>query len=83
MHVGCDIQYKTGVDGGSILGQPIFLECMGVCILSLVHEYEMKGSLVYLLIVKFLLILLKFSHSVLNWTASLWIIFGIRFFFVF
>ena len=52
MHVRCDNQYKTGADRENILGQPMLLECMGICVLSRAHESEMRGYLVYLLIVK-------------------------------
>ena len=45
-------QYKTGAGRGSILGQPMLLECMGICVLSPVHESEMRGYLDYVLIVK-------------------------------
>ena len=69
MQVRCDNQYKTGADGGSILGQLMLFECMGICGLSPAHESEMRGYLVYLLIVKYLLMLFKFSHSILDWTA--------------
>ena len=34
-------------------------ECMSICVLSPAHECEMRGSLVYLLIVKYLSILFK------------------------
>ena len=73
MHVRCDNQYKTRADEGSILGQRMLFECMGICVLSPAYKSEMtgSGSLVYLLIVKYLLILFKFSHSILNWTALL------------
>ena len=54
MHVRCDKQYKTGADGGSISGQPMLFECMGICVLSPAHENEMRGYLVYVLIVKYL-----------------------------
>ena len=54
MHVRCDNQYKTGADRGNILGQPMLLECMGICVLSPAHESEMRGYLFYLLIVKYL-----------------------------
>ena len=64
MYVRCDNQYKTGADGGTILGQPMLFECMGICVLSPAHESEMRGYLVYVLIVKHLLILFKFSHSI-------------------
>ena len=69
MHVRSDNQYKTEADGGTILGQSMLFECMGICVLSPAHESEMRGYLVYLLIVKYLSILFKFSHSMLDWTA--------------
>ena len=55
------------------MGQPIPFECMGICVLSPAHENEMRGYLVYLLIEKYLLILFKFSHSILEWIALSWI----------
>ena len=72
MHVRSDNQYKTGADRGNILGQPMLFECMGICVLSPAHESETRGYFVDLLIVKYLFILFKFSHCILNWTA-LWI----------
>ena len=54
MHVRCDNLYKTGADGGSILGSPMPFECMGICVLSPAHECEMRGYLVDLLIAKYL-----------------------------
>ena len=53
MHVRYDNQYKTGADRGNILGQPRLFECMGICVLSPAHESEMRGYLVYVLIVKY------------------------------
>ena len=41
-------------DGGNILGQPMLFEFMGICVLSPAHENEMRGYLVYVLIVKYL-----------------------------
>ena len=38
----------------NILGQPMLFECMGICIFSPVHESEMRGYLVYVLIVRYL-----------------------------
>ena len=52
MHVRCGHQYKTGADRENILGQPMLFECMGICVLNPLHESEMRGYLVYLLIVK-------------------------------
>ena len=54
MHVRCDNQNETGADGGNILGQPMLFEYMGICVLSPAHESEIRGYLVYLLIVKYL-----------------------------
>ena len=53
MHVRCDNQYKTEADRGNILGQPMVLECMGICVLSPAHESEMRVYLDYVLIVKY------------------------------
>ena len=77
MHVRCDNQYKTEADRENILGQPMLFECMGICVLSPAHESEMRGYLVYVLIVKYLPILFKFSHSILDWTALSWNLGGI------
>ena len=52
MHVTFDNQYKTGADRENILGQPMQFVCMGICVLSPAHESEMRGYLVYVLIVK-------------------------------
>ena len=38
--------------GEIFLGQPMLFEYMGICVLSPAHESEMKGYLVYVLIVK-------------------------------
>ena len=51
MHIRCDNQYKTGADRENILGQPMLFEFMGICVLSPAHESEMRGYLVYELIV--------------------------------
>ena len=79
MHVRCDNQYKTGADRENILGQPMLLVCMGICVLSPAHEREMRGYLVYVLIVKKNIssILFKFSHSILDWTVLSWNFLGI------
>ena len=74
MHVRCDNQYKTGADRENVLGQPMLFVCMGIYVLSPAHENEMRGYLVYVLIVKKLisLILFKFSHDMLDWTVLSW-----------
>ena len=71
MHVRCNNRYKTGADRENIFGQPMLFECMGICVLSPAHESEMRGYLVYVLIVKkkkklMSLILFKFSHNILD-----------------
>ena len=72
MHVRCDNRYKTGADWENILGQSMLFVCMVICDLSPAHESEMRGYLVYVLIVKNLLILFKFSHSILDWMVLSW-----------
>ena len=52
MHVRCDNQYKTGAHMENILRQPMLFVCMGICVLSPAYEREMRGYLVYVLIVK-------------------------------
>ena len=55
MHVRCDNQYKTGADREFFfffLEQPMLFECMGICVLSPAHESEMRGYLVFVLILK-------------------------------
>ena len=42
---------KLEQDGGNILGQPRLFECMDICVLSPAHESEIRGYLVYVLIV--------------------------------
>ena len=54
MHDRCDNKYKTGADRGNILGQPMLFECRDICVLSPAHESEMRGYLVFVLIVKYL-----------------------------
>ena len=65
MQVRRDNQYKTGADGETILGQPMLSECMGICVFSPAHECEMRGYLVYLLIVKHSSILFELSNSII------------------
>ena len=67
MHFKCDNQYKTGADGGNILGQPMLFECMGICILSPAHESKMRGYLiVHLLIVKYIYHLILFCKILID-----------------
>ena len=50
----------------------MLFECIGICVLSPAHESEMRGYLVYVLIVKYLSMLFKFSHRIIDWTALTW-----------
>ena len=43
---------KLEPTGKNILGQPMLLVCVGICVLSPAHESEMRGYLVYVLTVK-------------------------------
>ena len=54
MHIRCDNQYKTGADRGNALGQLRLFGCMGICVLRPALKSEMRGYLVYVLIVKYL-----------------------------
>ena len=78
MHVRCDNQYKTGADRENILGQPVLFACMGICVLSPAHESEMRGYLVYVLIVKKLSyrFCLSSATAILDQTALSWILRG-------
>ena len=40
--------------GGAILEEPILFDCMDINVLSPAHECKMNGSLIHLLIVKYL-----------------------------
>ena len=51
--------------------------CIGILVLSPAHKREMRGYLVYVLIVKKVLILFNFSHSILDWTVLWWNFLGI------
>ena len=75
------LEQKAGADGGggTSLEQPIPFECIGICVSSPGHEREVRGSPVYLLIVKYLSIWLKFSHGILDWSTLSWNFLGIFF----
>ena len=45
---------KLEQTGKNIWGQPVLCECMGICVVSPARENDMRGYLVYLLIVKYL-----------------------------
>ena len=45
---------KLEQTGEFFWGQPMLFEFMGICVLSPAHESEMRGYLVYVLIVKYL-----------------------------
>ena len=83
MYVRCDNQYKTGADGGIIFGKPMLFVCMGTCVLSPAHESEMRGYLVYVLIVKNLphRFCLNSATDMLDWTVFSWNFWRVFFFF--
>ena len=58
------IKLEQSEGGRAILGQPMLFECMNKFVLSPAHECRLRGSLTYLLIIKYLSILLKFSRSI-------------------
>ena len=72
MHVRRDNQHQNGANGRTILGQPMLFECMGICVLCPAYECERRGSLVHVLIVKYLSIMFKFSHGILDWATLSW-----------
>ena len=74
MHVRSDNHYKTGADRGNILGQLRLFECMGICVLSPAHENEMRGYLVYVLIVSYLSQRFCLTSATVYeiWTALSW-----------
>ena len=71
MHVRCNNQYKNGADGGTILGQPMLFVCMGIYILSAAHESLSADCKILIS-----LILFKFSHIMVDWTALSWVFWG-------
>ena len=42
------ISSEIGSEWRTILGHPQLIECMGICVLSLAHGSELRGSDVYL-----------------------------------
>ena len=54
----------TGADRGSVLGQPMLFECKGICVLRPTHECEMRGSLVYLLILNYFIDFVYLTHGI-------------------
>ena len=68
MRVRCDNQYKSEADMAIIFGQPRLCGCIGICFLSPAHESEIRGYFVYVLIIKYPMIL-KLSRSILHWTT--------------
>ena len=46
------ISSEIGSEFQTILGHPQLIECVGICVLNLVYGSELRGSDVYLHIVK-------------------------------
>ena len=51
----------------NILGQPRLFECVGICVLSPAYGSEMRGYLVFVLIVKYL------SHRFCLYSATVYL----------
>ena len=49
------IRTKLEQTGELFWVQPMLFKCKGICVLSPAHKCEMRGSLIYLLIVKILI----------------------------
>ena len=63
---------KAKLDQGSeLFGCPRLMECIGIFVFSLAHEFELRGSDVYLQIVKKNLrnFFFKFSRATFSWMA--------------
>ena len=69
---------ETGSEWRTILGHPQLIECMGICVLSLAHGSELRGSdvicILRTIIWKFFF---KFSQGSCPWIAFACIFFGI------
>ena len=73
------ISGETGSEWRTILGHPQLIECMGICVLSLAHGSEQRGSVVICILHKELsgFFSFKFSKGTCPWIAFAWIFFGI------
>ena len=73
------ISSETESEWQTILGHPQLIKCMGICVLSLAHGSELKGSEVHPHIVKknFWNFFFKFSHGTCPWMAFAWNFLGI------
>ena len=68
------ISSEIGSQWQTILGHPQLFECMGICILSLVHGSEQKGSDVICIYRKKLIwkFFFKFNQGRCPWMAFAW-----------
>ena len=61
----------------TILGHPQLIECIGICILSLAHGSEQRGSDVICVKNWFGKFFFKFNQGICPWMAFAWIFFWI------
>ena len=78
MDANCASQQWNWIRVGTILGHPQLVECMGICVLSLAHVSELRGSDVICILWKNIwTFFFKFSQGTCLWNAFAWIFFGI------
>ena len=78
-----ELKSATNLDqSGTILGHLQLTKCTGICVLSPAHRSELRGSDVYLYIVrekKIWIFFFKFSHGMCPWMSFAWIFPGFVF----
>ena len=62
--------WSRGGGWWTIFGQPMLFECMSICVLSLVYECEMRGSLVYLVTAHYLIHRHCSNSATVHYTGS-------------
>ena len=75
------ISSQIGSRWQTILGHPQLIECMGICILSLAHGSEQRGSDFICIYYEKLIwkIFFKFNQGTCHWMAFAWIFFSQNF----
>ena len=66
---------KIGSEEWTILGHPQLIECMGICVLSMAHGSERRGSNVYLHVVKKIIqkFFFRINQGTCPWMTFAWI----------